>query len=81
MRVIRYHLYHGLPGFVQRAENAWTFQPLTPARTRITGRTEMHVTGIMDWMMGGMMKKSLDRVLGEMCTEAKPIIETGEPHP
>ncbi|MEM9615752.1 MAG: SRPBCC family protein [Actinomycetota bacterium] len=76
----RYELYDGLPGFVVGAENTWTFAP-EGSGTRLTGRTEMRIEGIMGLLGGRPMRRSSRKALDSMTREAKYMIEHGRPHP
>ncbi|MDJ0570648.1 MAG: hypothetical protein QNJ53_16605, partial [Pleurocapsa sp. MO_192.B19] len=79
-QIIRYSLYHGLPGFVTSAENTWTLYEVNSSITQIVGQTEIHVKGIMGFLFRGMMRSNLNRVLAEMAEEVKHYIEHGTPH-
>lgn len=77
---ISYELFEGLPGFVVEAINSWT---LTDAdgRTKLEGRTDMRVKGLMGRLMAGFMKRALLKALNGMSHEVKVFIETGQPVP
>ncbi|MEM8858551.1 MAG: SRPBCC family protein [Chloroflexota bacterium] len=77
---LTYSLYDGLPGFVKNAENTWTFEEQA-GKTKVVGQTEMEVSGILGFIMGGFMKRSLKSALDQMTREAKYFIENGRPHP
>lgn len=78
--ILRYTLFHGLPGFVKNAENEWQLKEQN-GRTYVTAKTEMHATGLMGWMMRGFMRNSTKKVLNNMAEELKHYVETGNPHP
>lgn len=80
MQEFSYELYKGLPGFVAGAVNTWRFSPVSDG-TRLEGRTDMIVTGLMGTLMGGMMRGSLNAALASMAGEAKYLLETGALHP
>ncbi len=78
--LIRYKLADGLPGFVNDAINIWTLEE-TSEGTLIKGKTTMRATGIMGWMMKGIMKGATRKALESMTRELKHYVETGELHP
>lgn len=77
---IRYELADGLPGFVKDAINVWTLEE-TPEGTLIKGKTTMRATGVMGWMMKGIMKGATRKALESMARELKYYTETGNLHP
>ncbi|WP_422858877.1 SRPBCC family protein [Flagellimonas sp. S174] len=78
--LITYQLADGLPGFVKDAINVWTLEE-TPGGTLIKGKTTMRATGVMGFMMKGMMKGATRKTLESMARELKYYVETGELHP
>ncbi|WP_422858878.1 SRPBCC family protein [Flagellimonas sp. S174] len=78
--ILKYALFHGLPGFVKDAYNSWHLIPKEDI-TQVIAATEMRATGLMGWMMKGFMAQSTQKVLDAMCRELKHYAETGEPHP
>ena len=78
--ILRYSLFHGLPGFVKNAENEWQLKQ-EGDRIQVTAKTEMRATGLMGWMMRGFMRNSTKKVLKNMAEEFKHYVETGKPHP
>lgn len=79
--MLRYTLFHGLPGFVKDAFNTWILEPQDDTVTLVKAHTQMRATGIMGALMGGFMRKSTKKVLIEMCEELKYYVENGSPHP
>ncbi len=79
--LLRYTLFHGLPGFVKDAYNTWQLIPKTDSETLVKAHTEMRATGIMGTLMKGFMTRSTQKVLVAMCEELKHYVENGEPHP
>ncbi|WP_299215728.1 SRPBCC family protein [uncultured Aquimarina sp.] len=79
--ILKYTLFHGLPGFVKDAYNTWQLLPKDESLTLVKATTEMRATGIMGAMMNGFMTRSTQKVLKAMCQELKYFVEHGEPHP
>ncbi|GMN06463.1 hypothetical protein MTsPCn5_18520 [Croceitalea sp. MTPC5] len=79
--LLKYTLFHGLPGFVKDAYNTWQLFPKNDTTTLVKAHTEMRATGIMGAMMKGFMTRSTQKVLVAMCEELKHYAENGEPHP
>lgn len=78
--LIRYELADGLPGFVKDAINVWTLEE-TSEGTLIKGKTTMRATGLMGFMMKGIMKSATRKALESMARELKHYVETGALHP
>ena len=78
--VLKYELSDGLPGFVKDALNTWTLEEQNGG-TLLSGHTTMQATGVMGFMMNGLMKGATRKALENMCRELKYYVETGEPHP
>lgn len=78
--LIKYQLADGLPGFVKDAINLWTLEE-TPEGTLIKGKTTMRATGVMGFMMKGIMKGATRKALESMARELKYYVETGKLHP
>ncbi|WP_299246839.1 SRPBCC family protein [uncultured Aquimarina sp.] len=79
--ILKYTLFHGLPGFVKDAYNTWQLLPKDKSLTLVKATTEMRATGIMGAMMKGFMTRSTQKVLKTMCKELKYYAENDEPHP
>lgn len=79
--ILKYNLFHGLPGFVKDAFNTWQLVPKDDSTTLVKANTEMRATGIMGSLMKGFMARSTKKVLNAMCEELKYYTETGQPHP
>lgn len=78
--VLSYRLYNGLPGFVTRAVNTWRLSE-SQGGMYLTGRTEMHTTGIMGCVMRPMMQMSLNSAVKSMAEELTHYVDMGKPHP
>ncbi|MEL6917390.1 MAG: SRPBCC family protein [Bacteroidota bacterium] len=79
--ILKYTLFHGLPGFVKDAYNTWQLFPKGDSTTLVKANTEMRATGIIGTLMKGFMTKSTQKVLNAICEELKYYLENGEPHP
>ncbi|PRX53987.1 SRPBCC family protein [Flagellimonas meridianipacifica] len=77
---IRYALYEAIPGFVKDFINTWKFRE-QDGGTYVSAQSEMRATGVMGFMMKGIMKGATRKALESMCEELKYYIENGEPHP
>ena len=69
-----------MPGFVARATNRWTIEPLGPDRSRLTMTVEMETRGVAGFVMGPMMRLGMGKLLRTNLEELKHYIETGEQH-
>ncbi len=79
--LLKYTLFHGLPGFVKDAFNTWQLFPKDDSTTLLKVHTEMRATGIMGTLMKGFMTQSTQKVLNAMCEELKYYLENNSPHP
>ncbi|GAA0873367.1 hypothetical protein GCM10009117_25140 [Gangjinia marincola] len=77
--LLKYTLFHGLPGFVKDAFNTWQLFS-KDNNTHIKAHTEMRATGLMGSLTKGFMIKNTQKVLNAMCEELKYYVENGEPH-
>ncbi|OJJ20193.1 hypothetical protein BKI52_17115 [marine bacterium AO1-C] len=75
-----YQVARGLPGFVKYAKNTWTHEARGNA-TIITMQVSMQVQGLMGFLMKGLMRKNMDKILQEALEELKVYAETGQVHP
>lgn len=75
-----YKIAQGLPGFVKFAQNTWTHQEQGNG-TLITMQVSMQVTGLMGFLMKGLMRKNMSKILLEALEELKVYAETGQVHP
>lgn len=79
--VLSYRLYNGLPGFVTDAVNTWQLSKTSFGGTYLAVRTEMHVKGIVGFLLRPMMKSNLESAVKSMSIELQYYVDTGEPHP
>lgn len=77
---LRYRILEGTPGFVKSATNTWTLKA-TQGGTILEMNTEMEVQGILGFLMGGLLKKQMPKVIGEALEDLKYYSEHDQPHP
>lgn len=77
--VLSYSLY-GLPGFVEEAINTWKLKS-SEGVTTVSAQTRMRATGLLGYVMKGIMRKNTKKALTSMCEELKYYLEEGQPHP
>ncbi|HAS47198.1 MAG TPA: hypothetical protein DCS93_42340 [Microscillaceae bacterium] len=77
--VFTYQVARGLPGFVKYAKNTWTHEAKGNA-TLITMQVSMQVQGVMGFLMKGLMRKNMSKILQEALEELKVYAETGQVH-
>lgn len=79
--ILAYTIYEGVPGFVKNFKNQWTLVKQGDG-VLLTGTSTMRATGIMGWMMRGLMRSSTRKVLRNMGEELKHYVEkNGQVHP
>jgi len=78
---LRYRILEGPPGFVKSATNTWSLKPASGGGTTIQMYTEMEVKGILGFLMGGLMKKQMPKILDEALEDLKYYAEHDQPRP
>lgn len=71
----------GMPGFIERATNTWSLEPLSSTTTRLTMTAETTMPWWATLLFGLPMSLFGARLLGANLEELKHYIETGQPHP
>lgn len=80
-KTLRYRILEGPPGFVKSATNTWSLKSTLGGGTTIQMETEMEVKGILGFLMGGLMKKQMPKILDEALEDLKYYAEYDQPHP
>lgn len=79
-KTLRYRILKGTPGFVKSATNTWTLSEIAGG-TKIQMNTEMEVKGLLGFLMGGVLKGQMPKVLDEALEDLKHYAEHDQPHP
>ncbi|MGB3617867.1 MAG: SRPBCC family protein [Catalinimonas sp.] len=79
--VLSYEVIEGFPFFVDTAVNTWALEPVGE-RTRVRMQTRFTFKGFAGAVMAPLMKRQMDKLLGEALEEFVYYVEhDGEPHP
>ncbi len=78
---LSYQVHEGMPKMVKYATNYWQLIDLGNGKTKLKMKIEMKTQGFMGWLMGGMMKKKMTKLSGDVIEEFKYYVETGKAHP
>ncbi len=79
-KTLRYRILEGPPGFVKSATNTWTLKS-APGGTTLEMYTEMEVKGILGFLMGGLIKKQMPKIINEALEDLKHYAEHDQPRP
>jgi hypothetical protein len=77
-RRLGYTVDEGLPGFVTYMSNNWRVIEVGPNQSQIEMTIKMQMKPFMGFMMGGMFKKNIDKVLNAAMEDLQIYSETGE---
>lgn len=75
---LRYAVFHGMPGFVKKAENEWTVVAIDETHSKLVMEANFEVKGVMGFFMKGMMKGKMKKTLDTVLEDAKVYAETGQ---
>lgn len=78
---LSYQVHEGMPKMIKYASNNWQLIDLGNGKTKLKLKIRLETKGFMGWLMGGMMKKKMTKLSGEIAEEFKYYVETGKPHP
>jgi hypothetical protein len=78
---LAYEVTKGMPFFVKKGVNRWSFESVGANDVRFTMRMEMELLPIFSLLMGPLMKAKLKRVMTESAEEFKFFVENDKPHP
>lgn len=74
-----YDVIEGFPSFVVYGNNRWVITPDANGNAQVEMQITMKMKKFMGFLMGGMMKKNLKKLLQEATDDLKVYAETGQP--
>jgi len=77
-RELAYQFTGGGPGFLLFAENHWTVKEVGPNQSILKMEATMRLKKFMGWLLGGKLKKTIEKELPISLNELKIYAETGE---
>lgn len=77
-RSVGYTVDTGLPGFVTYMANNWRIIKVGPNQSKAEMTITMRLKPFMGFLMGGLFKKNVNKVLDEVIEDLKIYAETGQ---
>ena len=77
-RTLGYSVDAGIPGFVTYMANNWRVIEVGPNQCKTEMTVTMHLKPLMGFLMGGMFKKNVHKILDEVIEDLKIYAETGK---
>ena len=69
------------PFFLKNIANTWRVEPQGENRSVVTVSPDVNLMPVFSQLMGGMMRKQLEKTSDIILSELKHFAETGQPHP
>jgi hypothetical protein len=76
---LAYVVTKGMPRFVTKASNDWQVVSINDNQSKLVMNGEFRVKGLMGFLMKGVMKKKMSKLLTVVLNDAKVYAETGSP--
>ena len=76
---LAYEVTEGMPPFVTKASNDWKVIPINENQSKLVMNGSFRMKGFMGFIMKGMMKNKISKLLTVALNDAKVYAETGIP--
>jgi len=77
-QTLTYKITEGMPGFVLYAANNWRVVGIDDTHSRLEMTATIHTKKFMGALMGGMLRKNLEKVFPALFLDLKVYAETGD---